>query len=146
MQTDPAWADAKAALQGKRFEEAIVHLEKVIENDDEDADAYCLMGAAYGALHRYLEAEFYLSRACEIDDTSPVIHFNLGRTFEARKRIEDAIRCYENSLRANRAYAPARQALERLHATLSPDLREPEPPEPDEAQGTTVPAAKPHHG
>ncbi|MBI2300905.1 MAG: hypothetical protein HYU66_18500 [Armatimonadetes bacterium] len=51
-------------------------------------------------------------------------HYNLGRTFQARDRIEDAIRSYENALRANRDYAPARAALEALHATLSPDLRD----------------------
>lgn len=123
MDTVAEWDAARAELKAKHFEAAAEHLLVVIEEDDEDADAYCYLGACYGQLGRYVESEFYLSKACELRPDMAQAHYNLGRCFQARKRIEMAIRCYENALRADPDYGPARNALKELHAVLSPDVR-----------------------
>ncbi len=128
------WAAAKAAIAAHDYEGATLHLLQVVEADEENAEACAWLGACYGKLHEFVEAEYYLSQACELAPDKPQPHYNLGRCFEARHQMEMAIRSYENSLRAERHYKPAEEALERLHATLSPDLREPEPePPPTEA-------------
>ncbi len=123
MGLDTEWAAARQAIKAGQFETAIEHLTAITEQDDEDADAFCYLGACFGQLGRHLEAEFNLSRATELNPHSAVAHYNLGRCFEQRHLMEQAIRSYENALRANREYAAARKALERLHVTLSPDLR-----------------------
>lgn len=122
------WAAAKAAIASHDYEGATLHLLRVVEADEENAEACAWLGACYGKLHEYVEAEYYLSQACELAPDKPQPHYNLGRCFEARHQMEMAIRSYENALRAERHYKPAEEALSRLHATLSPDLREDEAP------------------
>jgi len=137
IELESEWAAAKAAIAAHDYEGATLHLLKVVEEDEENAEACAWLGACYGKLHEYVEAEYYLSQACELAPDKPQPHYNLGRCFEARHQMEMAIRSYENSLRAERHYKPAEEALQRLHATLSPDLREEDEeeaaPETDEA-------------
>lgn len=129
--TDEHWQAAREAIRHRDFTAAVEHLLAVVEEDDEDAEAFCYLGASYGQLHLFVEAEYYLSRACEIAPKLPHAHYNLGRCYHQRGQIEMAIRSYENALRANKEYGPARAALKELHATLSPDVRGPEDdPEP----------------
>ena len=129
---EQAWAETKQAIAAHDFEAATLHLLRIVEDDEENAEAHAWLGACYGKLEEFVEAEYYLSQACELAPDKPQPHFNLGRCFEARHQMEMAIRSYENSLRADRHYDPAVKALERLHATLSPDLREEDPePEPE---------------
>lgn len=121
------WAAARTAIADRDFENAVLHLLRVVDADDEDAEALTWLGACYGQLQEYVEAEYYLSQACELAPDKPQPHYNLGRCYEARQQIEMAIRSYENALRASRQFKQAEEGLQRLHATLSPDLRNDEP-------------------
>ncbi|MCC7491849.1 MAG: tetratricopeptide repeat protein [Fimbriimonadaceae bacterium] len=123
MGDDPRWDEARAALKEKRWLDAVAALQAICDDDEDDAEAACFLGACFGQIHDFVAAEFYLSRACEVAPQMPQAHFNLGRCFEQRHRLEEAIRSYENALRAQRDYAPARARLQALHAVTSPDVR-----------------------
>lgn len=141
-----------AAARQKEWEAAVEHLAAAHELNEDDLETMFYLGACHGQLKQFVEAEHYLSMVCEVAPQMPQAHFNLGQTFQARGQLEMAIRSYENALRAKRDYAPARAALEAMHATLSPDLRDDEEeatadddgqPEAEEPEGRT--RGREHH-
>lgn len=146
MSFDELFAAGRQAVREKHWEEAIEHLEAAFELEDDRPELLCLLGVCYAQLKQYVEAELYLSKACELAPQVAQYHYNLGRTFHARGRLEMAIRSYENALRADRGYAPARTVLKDLGVTLSPDLRDEEEPAATETgDGHQPPHESPGH-
>ena len=142
MTDTEAWLAARAALRQQDFEAAIEQLLVVVEEDDEDAEALCFLGACYGQTGLYVEAEFYLSKACDVAPEMPQAHFNLARCFQARGQYEMAVRCYENALRAKRDYTAALDALKAMGAHISPELA-PSEAAPDESDEVAADQAAP---
>lgn len=112
-----------AQVKDGRLEEAVENLLAMVEEDEGNVEALVLLGGCYGRLGQYLEAEHYLSEACELDGQNAQAHYYLGQVFQARGRVEMAVRSYENSLRCNLGFERAWKALKALKVTLSPDLQ-----------------------
>lgn len=123
MTADLRLQGVMAQVKDGRLEEAIETLLAMVEEDDTNVDALVVLGGCYGKLGQYLEAEHYLSMACELDGTNAQAHYYLGQVFQARGRIEMAVRSYENALRCNIKFERAWKALLSLKVTLSPDLQ-----------------------
>lgn len=87
MNTDPsptksrAYLDAERAVKAKEYAKAIPLLEKVVNGDPRDADAYNLLGYSYRKLGNTQSAMSYYTRALQLDPNHRGANEYLGQLY-----------------------------------------------------------------
>lgn len=92
--TDPSWSQAKQAVQGGRFEAAIPLLNKTVEAQPKNADAWNYLGYASARLGRTDDAQGFYAKALAIDpghkganEYLGELHLKLGDLAGAEARL-----------------------------------------------------------
>ena len=108
------------SFQG-RYEEAITECKEAIKVDPDFGNPYNDIGAYLIEKGRLEEAIPWLQKAMGARryDSYCYPHYNLGRVYEKKGNWQEALKCYEGSLKANPNYTLARKALNRLKAVLN---------------------------
>ena len=82
---------AVAALQEKRFEDAIEQLLKALSKDDEDVRTWTLLGGTYLRLDRPFKGAVGFLRAAELDPANENAWLGLARSFKAVQDLSGAL-------------------------------------------------------
>lgn len=115
-------AGLEAYGQG-RMAEALELYRQAIDKDPSNPEYYAALGRAllesappdlHGAMTAFLEA-------VKLSPDLPKYHFNLGQVYEARGESDTAVGAYEEALRRDADYSPAKQALDRLKGGKKPE-------------------------
>lgn len=104
----------------KDFEGAIEDCHRAIDLDPEFGNPYNDIGAYHLELGEPDDAIPWLRMALKAQryESYCFPHFNLGRIFEAKGRLEEALNHYRSALAENPGYAPAVRAVERVRRAL----------------------------
>lgn len=100
-QTSSAYREiAHCYVDANDYAQAEAYYQRAIDHDPSDAKSWRLFGK-YLANTRDMNEEAlpYLEKAVELDPASTYGWLKLGEVYEALGRPEDAVRCYENSLK-----------------------------------------------
>ena len=108
------------SFQG-RYEEAITECKEAIKLDPEFGNPYNDIGAYLIEKGRLDEAIPWFQKAMVAKryDSYCYPHYNLGRVYEQKGKWQEALKCYEGSLKANPNYALAKKAFNRLKAIFN---------------------------
>ena len=108
------------SFQG-RYEEAITECKEAIKLDSEFGNPYNDIGAYLIEKGRLDEAIPWFQKAMVAKryDSYCYPHYNLGRVYEQKGKWQEALKCYEGSLKANPNYALAKKAFNRLKAIFN---------------------------
>jgi tetratricopeptide (TPR) repeat protein len=88
----------EALYTSGRAEEAVVHLERALQIDSNQAWVYSSLGAALLEIGRVRESLTTLEKAIELNPKSNDAHYNLANTFLQMGRGNDAVAHYERAL------------------------------------------------
>ena len=134
-------------LKSGQFEEAIHVLEQVAKSDPDDPQVHTYLGAAYYQKGDRLHAIYEFEESLRLQET-PKSYYNLGKVYEEVHRVDEAIRQYRMAVEMDASYAPAREALDRLHTQFEKEHPRPEAAQtaPCAAQPTMVGAPPPMVG
>jgi tetratricopeptide (TPR) repeat protein len=117
METTPGTAltdEGLRLLKAGQVDQAIEALEKVLQADSDDAKAHMFLGIAYNQKGDRLRAIHHLEESVRLEETARS-YYNLGLMYESAKRVDEAIREYRMAIELDPSYAPAHDALKRLH-------------------------------
>ncbi|MCX7967961.1 MAG: tetratricopeptide repeat protein [Armatimonadetes bacterium] len=103
-------------VQQQRPDLAIPLLEQAVAFEPNSFEARFWLGAAYGLAKRYQEATEQLEIACKLRPDVPSAWFNLGQIHWRQGSNDEAIRCFEETLKLDPNHTGARQALDALMA------------------------------
>lgn len=115
-------AGLEAYAQG-RLDDALDLYRQAIDKDPANPEFFAAQGRAllesappdlHGAMTAFLEA-------VKLNAEQAKYHFNLGEVYEARGEADTAVGAYEEALRRDADYSPAKQALQRLRGPKKPD-------------------------
>jgi cytochrome c-type biogenesis protein CcmH/NrfG len=73
------WRQAEAFLQAKRYAEAVIALQNIVQTDPSSAQAYLQLGRAYLPLHKYHEAFQAFSQAATLNPDLLEAQFKVGQ-------------------------------------------------------------------
>ncbi|MFC1772751.1 tetratricopeptide repeat protein [Pseudomonadota bacterium] len=90
--------EARLRFAEKKYEDAIVILDKVLVKNPDHGSANMLLGAVYVAQKDYAQAEQVFERQIEINPDSASIYVELARARLATDNIAGAIQAYEQGL------------------------------------------------
>lgn len=82
---------AQQGLNAKKYDQAITSLQKLLESDPQDFQAWTELGTAYLLSEKNDEAEKAYLRATEVRPSFALAQTNLGRVRVSQKKFEDAI-------------------------------------------------------
>ena len=104
-----------------KYDEAIAECHKAIQVDPDFGNPYNDIGAYLIEKGRFDEAIAWLEKATHAKryDSYCFPHYNLGRIWEIKGDWDQAIQCYENALKSNPDYTPARRAMNGLKGLLN---------------------------
>ncbi|MBI4372212.1 MAG: tetratricopeptide repeat protein [Candidatus Omnitrophica bacterium] len=105
----------------RRYDDAIRECKEAIKIDPDFGNPYNDIGAYLIERGRLDEAIpwFKKAMAAKRYDSYCYPYYNLGRVYERKGNWQEALKCYESSLKANPDYVLARKALNRLKAILN---------------------------
>jgi tetratricopeptide (TPR) repeat protein len=108
------------SFQG-RYEDAIAECKEAIKVDPDFGNPYNDIGAYLIEKGRLDEAVPWFKKAIVAKryDSYCYPHYNLGRVYEQKGNWTEALKCYDNSLKANPEYLLAKKANNRLKALLN---------------------------
>ena len=114
-----------ARSYGKDFEGAIADCHRAIDLDPEFGNPYNDIGAYHLELGEPDDAIPWLRMALKAKryESYCFPHFNLGRIFEDKGRLAEALDHYRRALAENPGYAPAARAVERIRKAMEPQDR-----------------------
>ncbi len=106
----------------KDYDAAIEDCHRAIDLDPEYGNPYNDIGAYYLEQGEPDEALPWLRMALKAQryESYCFPHFNLGRVFETKGRLELALEHYRKALEENPRYTLAAKAVERIHHKLAP--------------------------
>ena len=107
------------------FAEAIGVLKEALTAAPDDAKIYSYLGIAYSRMGSKLHAIASFEESLRLEET-PRSYYNLGQMYELVHRTDEAIREYRMAIEMDPDYAPARDALEKLHSKFEADRPEPD--------------------
>jgi len=100
------------------FEEAVRILEIASREYPDSYEAYVYLGAAYAQVGKHNLSIGAFRRACELNPSSPRVHYNLGQAYEAAGVPREAWFEYKRALELDPKYGLARGALISLSQRL----------------------------
>jgi tetratricopeptide (TPR) repeat protein len=108
------------SFEGK-FEKAIAQCQKAIALDPDFGNPYNDIGAYMIEMGRDQEAIPWLEKALLAKHYASrwFPYYNLGRVWERRFELAQALRCFELSLAEKEGFEPAKRALERVKSRIS---------------------------
>ncbi len=83
----------------------------VIEQDDNNGEAYSLLGAALSSMRMLDEAADAFQRALALDPDAAQAHHNLGHVLRQQGRLDEAVRCFQKALSIDPGYGIGHQSL-----------------------------------
>jgi len=98
---------ALTLLKDSEYDQAIVLLEKVIEQEKRLTAPYINLGIAYARKDELKNAENALTKAIELESTHPIANNELGLVFRKTGRFNEAKTAYGRALSAHPNYLPA---------------------------------------
>ncbi len=101
---------------GKRgkYVEAIMALEKVIELNPADADAYNALGVVYHRQKETAKAQEFFLLAVETEPSHAKARTNLAMLYSEQQEYDKAVRQLEQALKSRPDYRPAAKLLEKV--------------------------------
>lgn len=100
-QTSSAYREiASVWIDAKDYARAEASFQKAIDYEPDNSKNWRLFGKYYANIRKMQEAALpYLEKAAELEPSSTYGWQKLGEVYEALGRTEDAVRCYETSLK-----------------------------------------------
>ena len=89
------------------YDDAIEAFSSVVNENPSDVLAYNHLGAIYLVKKDYQKSIASFKRGLQIDQNHPILNYNLARCYGEAKMYSDAIRCYENALKAKPGWVDA---------------------------------------
>ena len=83
----------------------------VIEQDENNGEAYSLLGAALSSMRMLDEAADAFQRALTLDPNAAQAHHNLGHVLRQQGRLDEAVRCFQKALSIDPGYGIGHQSL-----------------------------------
>ena len=115
VQIDPGveldFKGAIALMQQEQYAQAVVVLKSVIEREQRLPAPFVNLAIAYNKLGNTEAAEENLIKALKLDIGHPVANNELGLLYRKKGRFQAARVAYENAIRDNPDYLPARRNL-----------------------------------
>ena len=110
------FAIAQVYDRQKRSSEAIRELNEAIRLDSSYSEAYNYLGSIYTKEHRYDEALRMFGKALEnsLYSTPQMAHYNMGLTYQAMGRDDDALKKFQEATRIDPSFMPGYLAWGRL--------------------------------
>lgn len=90
--------EARILLQKQRYEEAILLLNKAIDKNPENADAFNARGVALFELGKYKDALLDYEQAIRLDSQNYKPFYNRGEVYRVQKKYEQAIADYNRAI------------------------------------------------
>ena len=135
METSPGSASKEEGLRllkAGELDEAIDVLNKVLQSRPDDPQIHTYLGVAYNEKGDRLHAIAAFEESLRLQET-PKSYYNLGQIYESVHRVDEAVRQYRMAIELDPNYAPAQQALNKLHAKFEaehPEMSQAAPPAP----------------
>ena len=92
---------ARVYIDDQRWEDAIVELERVLDGEPENYDAYYDLGHVYFELGDYESAISNFENVLEYEQNNELIYYALGQAYEANNEVDKAISNYLKSIAVN---------------------------------------------
>ena len=92
---------ARVYIEDQRYEDAIVELERVLDGEPENYDAYYDLGHVCFEMGDYEGAISNLENVLEYKDDSELLYYSLAQAYEANNEIDKAISNYLKSIAVN---------------------------------------------
>ena len=108
-------------LKAGQVDDAVRVLTEVIRADEDDALAHMYLGAAFNTKGDKLHAIHHFEESLRLEETAKG-YYNLALIYEAVHRLDEAVRQYRMAIEIDANYAPAQEALNRLHNAIAPPL------------------------
>ena len=118
MQHNPEITAAASLMLNGSFEAAIERLRSVVPNDDTFAFAHWLLGSAYLALDRPLEAVGPFARAAKLEDIGTLYVSSLGYAYGVTGRTEEAKGILQKLLRLSQEQYVCKVDLAKVYVGL----------------------------
>lgn len=101
----------KTLIQGGRWEEARQACAALCQANPKDAETWFLLGAIYGQLECFAEAENCCRQMTALSPAVPAGHFNLGIALQRQFKFKEATECFRQAIALNPNYAEAHNEL-----------------------------------
>ncbi|MGH9857375.1 MAG: tetratricopeptide repeat protein, partial [Acidobacteriota bacterium] len=85
------YEEAKQLFEDGKYEEAIAHLDQIIEQDPDSKNAYLLRGTSYDYIGQYDRALEDYNRAIEIDPAFVAAYNNRGSVYITLEEYEQGL-------------------------------------------------------
>ena len=92
---------ARVYIDDQRYEDAIVELERVLDGEPENYDAYYDLGHVYFELGDYEGAISNFENVLEYKEDSELLFYSLAQAYEANNEIDKAISNYLKAIAVN---------------------------------------------
>lgn len=97
----------------------------IIEHDENNGEAYSLLGAALSSMRMLDEAADAFNRALALNPDAAPAHHNLGHVLRQQGRLDEAVRCFQKAISIDPNYGIGHQSLGIASLTLGkPDAAE----------------------
>ena len=92
---------ARAYIEDQRYEDAIIELERVLDGEPENYDAYYDLGHVCYELGDYEDAISNFENVLEYREDSELLFYSLAQAYEANNELDKAISNYLKSIAVN---------------------------------------------
>ena len=92
---------ARVYIEDQRWEDAIVELERVLDGEPENYDAYYDLGHVYFELGDYESAISNFENVLEYEQNNELLYYALAQAYEANNEIDKAISNYLKAIAVN---------------------------------------------
>ena len=102
---------ARVYLEDSRYDMAIVELEKALDKEPENYDAYYDLGRVYFELGDYEDAISNFENVIEYKEDNEFLYYYLAQSYEGNNEIDKAISNYLKAITVNTKFAVAYKKL-----------------------------------
>ena len=102
---------ARVYIEDQRWEDAIIELERVLDGESENYDAYYDLGHVYFELGDYEGAISNFENVLEYEQNNELIYYALAQAYEANNEIDKAISNYLKAIAVNDKFTLAHKKV-----------------------------------